>query len=70
MSVFSLKPSFIYGLNSSTRQNAHFISESQILYPAGGVLVLQALDEAHSQTYIHLRDKQRPLNVVCVSPSK
>jgi hypothetical protein len=68
--VLALNPNFIYGLNSQTKQNAYFLSNDKIIYPSGGVLVIQDLNESHNQTYIHLHDKQRPLNVLSMSPKK
>jgi hypothetical protein len=68
--MLTLEPYFVYGIKSDTRQNILFESEERIIYPAGGVLVVHSLDDERQQRYIHLRNKQRPLNVICISPKK
>lgn len=66
----SLEPEFVYGINPDTRQNIFFVSNETIIYPAGGVLVVHSFQHQRQQHYIHLRNKQRPLNVICISPNK
>ncbi|XP_059470478.1 cilia- and flagella-associated protein 57 [Neocloeon triangulifer] len=66
----ALKPNFIYGLKSSTALNVNFASNEDVIYPAGGVLVLHSLQNPRNQKYIHLHNKLKPLNVLCISPNK
>jgi len=65
-----LEPAFVYGINPDTLQNIFFASNETIIYPAGGVLVVHNFEHQRQQLYIHLRNKQRPLNVICISPDK
>ncbi|XP_065338039.1 cilia- and flagella-associated protein 57 [Cloeon dipterum] len=66
----ALQPHFIYGLKPSTTHNVHFASNECIIYPAGGVLVLHSLQDPRSQKYIHLHNKLKPINAICISPKK
>jgi len=52
-------------LTNGIKGNASYISENEILYPAGRVLVVHNYAQK-LQRYIQLPEK--PINIICVSP--
>lgn len=69
MSLPEITPRAFFGLRVNIKQNAHYITDFRILYPAGSVLVLHNYYE-HRQEFIELYDKSLTLEVIIVSPSR
>jgi hypothetical protein len=69
MSVPTTEPQIFYGLTNGIKGNASYISENEILYPAGGVLIVHDYKEK-LQRYIKLEEKDKHVNFICVSPSR
>jgi hypothetical protein len=69
MSLPTIQPQVFYGLTNDIKGNASYISENEILYPAGGVLILHNYMQK-LQRYIKIPEKQKPINIICVSPSR
>lgn len=69
MSIPEITPKAYFGLRVNIKQNAHFITDSQILYPAGSVLVLHDYYERR-QMFIELQEKSLVLELIIVSPSR
>jgi hypothetical protein len=65
MSLPIIEPRAFYGLTNGIKGNASYISENEILYPAGRVLVVHNYAQK-LQRYIQLPEK--PINIICVSP--
>jgi hypothetical protein len=69
MSAPTIKPQIFYGLTCGITGNASFISENEILYPAGGVLVIHNYKQK-LQHYIQFEEQDKHVNIICVSPSR
>lgn len=69
MSIPSIQPRALFGLHSKIIQNAHFITDSEILYPAGAVLVLHDYSEK-KQRYIKLMEKSVNTELITISPNR
>ncbi|KAJ2947907.1 hypothetical protein O0L34_g9698 [Tuta absoluta] len=65
----NLSARILYGLRTDIQFNAHFISESEILYPAGGVMVIHNHLQK-KQKFIRLQDKHKPIKSLVLSPNK
>lgn len=69
MATAEITPRVIFSLRQQVKQNAHYISDFQILYPAGSVLIMHNYVEKR-QKYIKLFEKSIYLEVITVSPSR
>ncbi|XP_049879809.1 cilia- and flagella-associated protein 57 [Pectinophora gossypiella] len=58
-----------YGLRTDIQYNAHYLSESEILYPAGGVLVIHNHLQK-KQKFIRLQDKHKPIKSLVLAPNR
>ncbi|XP_043499423.1 cilia- and flagella-associated protein 57-like [Polistes fuscatus] len=64
----SLQCKVIYGLKTDIIGNAHYITDSEIVYPVGNVLSIHNISQ-QQQKLIHLSDKLQ-INIICVTPNK
>lgn len=64
-----LTPRMFFGLNTTTRKNVCCISNDEILYPVGGVIILHNFKQK-SQRYIHLPNPEREISVITVAIKK
>ncbi|RZF41535.1 hypothetical protein LSTR_LSTR000249 [Laodelphax striatellus] len=64
-----LQPHLFLGLNNTIKGNATFITEDDVLYPAGGVLVIHNYLE-RTQRYIKLPRHLNTVSMLVVSPNK
>ncbi|XP_054279032.1 cilia- and flagella-associated protein 57-like [Macrosteles quadrilineatus] len=64
-----LAPRIFWGLTTSIKGNINYVSDLDVLYPAGGVLVIHNYVQM-TQFYIKLPEPQKVLNIICVSPNK
>nr|CAD7403161.1 unnamed protein product [Timema cristinae] len=69
MSIPVLTPRIIFGLKTNIKGTATFITDHEILYPVGGVLSLHNYTQKR-QRYIKFPDKQKNINIICVSANK
>jgi len=69
MSWAGLQPKIILALRTNIKQNAHYLSEHEILYPAGSTLLLHNYPQKQ-QRYIQLMEKSIYLEMIIVSPSR
>ncbi|PNF35437.1 Cilia- and flagella-associated protein 57 [Cryptotermes secundus] len=69
MSASTIQPRIFYGLKNGIIGSASYISENEILYPAGGVLIVHNYTQK-LQRYIKLEEKDKHVNIICVSPSR
>jgi hypothetical protein len=69
MSEATIQPRIFYGLTNDIKSNASYISENEILYPAGGVLIIHNYTQK-LQRYVKLEEKDKHVNLICVSPSR
>ncbi|CAH0405353.1 unnamed protein product [Chilo suppressalis] len=58
-----------YGLRTDIQYNAHFLTESEIIYPAGGVIVVHNHLQK-KQKFIRLQDKHKPIKSLVLSPNR
>ncbi|XP_050681259.1 cilia- and flagella-associated protein 57 isoform X2 [Leptidea sinapis] len=58
-----------YGLRSDIQYNAHYLSESEVLYPAGGVIVIHNHLQK-KQKFIRLQDKHKPIKSIVLAPNR
>ncbi|XP_021188779.3 cilia- and flagella-associated protein 57 isoform X1 [Helicoverpa armigera] len=58
-----------YGLRTDIQYNAHYLSESEILYPAGGVIVIHNHLQK-KQKFIRLQDKHKPIKSLVLAPNR
>lgn len=65
----TLQPRLIAGLESHIKGNIHFLSDDEIVYPAGAVVVVHNY-HVRKQKYIRLSDKGNNLTHIAVSPDK
>lgn len=61
-----LKARMLFGLNTSVNKNISCISEDEILYPIGGVIIIHNYKKK-SQRYINLPNPQKEISVISVS---
>ncbi|XP_039276040.1 cilia- and flagella-associated protein 57 [Nilaparvata lugens] len=64
-----LQPHLFLGLNNTIKGNATFITDDDILYPAGGVLVIHNY-LSRTQRYIKLPRHLNTISMLVVSPNK
>lgn len=64
-----LQPRLILGLRTDVQGNAQFISDDDIIYPAGAVLTVHSINQKR-QKYIKLGDKGKNVTSVVLSPNK
>lgn len=64
-----VQPRVFWGLTTSIKGNINYVSDLDVLYPAGGVLVLHNYVQ-QTQSYIKLPEPQKVLNIIIVSPNK
>ncbi|CAB3240040.1 unnamed protein product [Arctia plantaginis] len=58
-----------YGLRTDIQYNAHYITESEIVYPAGGVIVIHNHLQK-KQKFIRLQDKRKPIKSLVLAPNR
>ncbi|KAJ8735588.1 hypothetical protein PYW07_007208 [Mythimna separata] len=58
-----------FGLRTDIQYNAHYITESEILYPAGGVIVIHNHLQK-KQKFIRLQDKHKPIKSLVLAPNR
>lgn len=56
-------------MSTFDRYNAHYLTESDILYPAGGVIVIHNHLQK-KQKFIRLQDKNKPIKSLVLAPNK
>lgn len=64
-----LQPRLITGLETSIKGNLHFLSDDELVYPVGSVVVVHNYD-IRKQKFIKLSDKGKNLTHLAVSPDK
>lgn len=64
-----VSPKAFFALRQDVRQNAHFISDVEVMYPAGSVLIIHNYYEKR-QNYIKLYEKSLVLSLIAISPSR
>ncbi|XP_053985715.1 cilia- and flagella-associated protein 57 [Hylaeus volcanicus] len=64
----TLQPRVFYGLNTNIISNAHYITDAEVLYPIGNVIVIHNIPQRR-QRLIHLSDKNE-INIISVTPNK
>ncbi|KAK6624804.1 hypothetical protein RUM44_011668 [Polyplax serrata] len=69
MATAEITPRVVFSLRHQVRHNAHYISDFQILYPAGSVLIMHNFVEKR-QRHIKLFEKSVFLEMIVVSPSR
>ncbi|KAL0901492.1 hypothetical protein ABMA27_006736 [Loxostege sticticalis] len=58
-----------YGLRTDIQYNAHYLTESEIIYPAGGVIVIHNHLQK-KQKFIRLQDKHKPIKSLVLAPNR
>ncbi|XP_059051011.1 cilia- and flagella-associated protein 57 isoform X2 [Achroia grisella] len=58
-----------YGLRTDIQYNAHYLTESEIIYPAGGVIVIHNHLQK-KQKFIRLQDKHKPIKSLILAPNR
>ncbi|XP_035724749.1 cilia- and flagella-associated protein 57-like [Vespa mandarinia] len=66
--AISLQCKVIYGLKTDIIGNAHYITDTEILYPVGNALSIHNISQ-QQQKLIHLPAKLQ-INIICVAPNK
>lgn len=69
MSLPFLKPSLFLGLEKNIRNNVHFLSDDEVVYPVGSVIAVHNFN-LKKQKFIKLTDKGKNLTHISVSPNK
>ncbi|XP_037969047.2 cilia- and flagella-associated protein 57 [Plutella xylostella] len=65
----NISPRIFYGLRTDIQYNAHYITDTEIVYPAGGVLVIH--DHLQKkQKFIKLQDKHKPIKSLVLAPNR
>lgn len=64
----SLQTRVLYGLKTDIVDNAHYVTDAEILYPVGNALAIHDVLQ-YQQKLIRLPDKYHA-NVICISPNK
>lgn len=64
-----IAPRIFWGVNTSIKGNINYVDDLNVLYPAGGALVLHNYAQK-TQSYIKLPEPQKVLNIIIVSPNK
>ncbi|XP_045500621.1 cilia- and flagella-associated protein 57 isoform X1 [Colias croceus] len=60
---------FFYGLRTDIQYNAHYLTDSEIIYPAGGVIVIHNHLQK-KQKFIRLQDKHKPIKSLVLAPNR
>ncbi|CAD6207355.1 GSCOCG00010189001-RA-CDS [Cotesia congregata] len=68
MSQIELHTKVFYGLKTDVLNNAHFVTDSDVLYPVGNALAVHNF-ERQKQRLLHLSDK-RNVNIIALTPNK
>ncbi|XP_041975861.1 cilia- and flagella-associated protein 57 isoform X1 [Aricia agestis] len=58
-----------FGLRTDIQYNAHYLSDSEVLYPAGGVIVIHNHLQK-KQKFIKLQDKHKPIKSLVLAPNR
>ncbi|XP_046965131.1 cilia- and flagella-associated protein 57 [Vanessa cardui] len=58
-----------YGLRTDIQYNAHYMTDSEIIYPAGGVIVIHNHIQK-KQKFIRLQDKHKPIKSIVLAPNR
>ncbi|XP_072943065.1 cilia- and flagella-associated protein 57 isoform X1 [Epargyreus clarus] len=58
-----------YGLRTDIQYNAHYLTDSDIIYPAGGVIVIHNHLQK-KQKFIRLQDKHKPIKSLVLAPNR
>ncbi|XP_039752116.1 cilia- and flagella-associated protein 57 [Pararge aegeria] len=58
-----------YGLRTDIQYNAHYMTDSEIIYPAGGVIVIHNHIQK-KQKFIRLQDKHKPIKSLILAPNR
>ncbi|XP_046661792.1 cilia- and flagella-associated protein 57 [Homalodisca vitripennis] len=64
-----LQPRVFWGLTTSIKGNINFVTDLDVLYPAGGALIFHNYVQ-QTQAHIKLPEPQKVLNIIIVSPNK
>lgn len=69
-SIPAIQPRLFLGLNNNIKGNASYITDHDILYPAGGLLIIHNYAQKQ-QKYIKLSsDHTKTISMIVVSPNK
>lgn len=69
MNLPILQPKLFLGLETKLRNNIHFLSNEEVVYPTGAVIAVHNFN-VKKQRFIKLSDKGKNLTQVIVSPNK
>lgn len=69
MNLPILKPSLFLGFEKRIRNNIHYLSDEEVVYPVGSVIAIHDF-EIKKQKFIKLTEKGKNLTHVLVSPNK
>lgn len=69
MNLPLLKPSLFLGLDKNIRNNVHFLTDNEVVYPVGSVIAVHDFS-VKRQKFIKLSDKGKNLTHLAVSPNK
>lgn len=64
----SLQTRVFYGLKTDIADNAHYVTDAEILYPVGNALAIHNVLQ-YQQKLIRLPDKYHA-NAICIAPNK
>lgn len=67
--IVGLVPKFFFGINTQIKGNVHYITEEEVIYPNGGVLVVHNFP-GKRQKYIKLPEKGYNVNLIVLSPNR
>jgi len=65
----SLQTRVFYGLKTDIANNAHYITDAEVLYPVGNALAIHNIFQ-RQQKLIRLPERYYDANGICVSPNK
>ncbi|CAH1154655.1 unnamed protein product [Phaedon cochleariae] len=69
MNLALLQPQLLLGLETRIRNNVHFLSDDEVVYPVGSVVAVHNFN-VKKQRYIKLSEKGKNLTHLAVSPDK
>ena len=64
-----LQPRMLFGIQTQVKDNVHFLSDEEIVYPVGAVLCVNNLTQK-KQKFIRLAEKGSNVSRIIVSPNK
>lgn len=64
-----LKPRMFFGLNTGVKNNVSCISDEEILYPVGSVIIIHN-HTYKNQSYIKLPNPEKEVSVMGISPNR